>query len=100
MSTEPTASITTVAAPAPARIWVGSTAGSHAGPNTQGTTTGASTTRLTSGKRVTVSNWTIRRRSANMASAPVVRASTGKATCAITTLTLRWYSTASWKPRQ
>ena len=80
MSTEPTASMTTVAAPAPARIWVGTTAGSQAGPKTHGITTGASSTRQVSGaKTTTVSSRTMRRRSANISSAEMVRASTGNA---------------------
>ena len=101
MSTVPTASMTTVAAPAPARIWVGSTAGSHAGPKTQGMTTGARSTRHVSGaKTTTVSSRTMRRRSANISSGEAVRASTGNAIWVIIELILVWYSTASWKPRQ
>ena len=85
-----------IAAPPSARICVGSTAGSQAGPNSHGTTTGARTTSsVSSGKTTTVSSRTIRCRSASSSLAPAVRASTGNAICAIATLILRWYSTAS-----
>ena len=99
--TVPTASITIVAAPAPARICVGSTAGSQTGPNSHGTTTGASTTSdASSGNSTTASMRTMRRRRANRSSEFAVRESTGNATEVMIALILRWYSTASWKPRQ
>ena len=83
------------------RIWVGTTVDSHAGPNTNGMTTGASATSpASSGNTITVSIRTMRIRRANMSSTVAARESTGKAIWYMMMLIFFWYSTASWNERQ
>lgn len=101
MSAAPAASMTSVDAPPTARICVGSTAGSHAGPKIHGTAVGARiASRHNKGNRRAVMSRTIRLCSSERSSALPARASTGKPTCPMTRLIFFWYSTASMYARK
>ncbi len=90
MSTTPVESMTSVAAPPRARIWVGTTAGAQSAPSSHGTSTGAVIASIaSSGNSTAVSSLTIWPRSSWSSSGPALRERTGNATVTITSLILR-----------